>query len=147
MLVLQTFEESVDPSQRRFYSSVLSFLLSAVQSESASNPAQISALWLENWEEAGELWRLSLQALGGCVRAQPWITSLIREEKWLQNIFTLLGSSGKLPDQHSQDALEEVLCAIAKQCPLCLKDIRVLVKSQSCGSHQCMPQLSKVLME
>ncbi|KAA0710300.1 Neurochondrin [Triplophysa tibetana] len=139
--------ESVDPSQLRFYSSVLSFLLSAVQSESASSPAQISALWLENWEEAGEFWRLSLQALGGCVRAQPWITSLIREEKWLQNIFTLLGSSGKLPDQHSQDALEEVLCAIAKQCPLCLKDIRVLVKSQSCGSHQCMPQLSKVLME
>lgn len=139
--------ESVDPGQRRFFSAVLTFLLSAIQSGSASNPAQISAVWLESWEEVGELWRLSLQALGGCVKVQPWISSLIREEKWLQNIFTLLGSSGKLPDQHSQDALEEVLCAVAKQCPLCLKDISVLMKSQSCGSFQCMPQLSKILVK
>ncbi|XP_055074969.2 neurochondrin isoform X1 [Misgurnus anguillicaudatus] len=139
--------EPVEPSQRRFFSAVLSFLLSAIQSGSASNTAQFSALWLENWEEAGELWRLSLQALGGCVMAKPWITSLIRDEGWLQNIFTLLGSSGKLPDQLSQDALEEVLCAISKQCPLCLKDIRLLVKGPSCGSLRCMPKLRKILAE
>ncbi|XP_051991954.1 neurochondrin-like isoform X1 [Xyrauchen texanus] len=139
--------DPVEPGQRRFFSSALSFLLSAMQAGQASNPARISALWEEHWEEAGELWRLSLQALGGCVRAQPWITSLIREEVWLQSIFTLLGSSGKLPDQQSQDALEEVLCAIAKQSPVCRHDISVLLKTAGCGSLQCMPQLSRILVD
>ncbi|RXN26298.1 neurochondrin [Labeo rohita] len=142
-----TSTDPVEPAQRRFFSSVLSFLLSAVQSGQASKPARISALWEEHWEEAGELWRLSLQALGGCVRAQPWITTLIRDDGWLQNIFTLLGSSGRLPDQPSQDALEEVLCAIAKQCPVCRKDISELVKSVSCGSLKGLPQLSRILVE
>ncbi|XP_016426129.1 neurochondrin-like [Sinocyclocheilus rhinocerous] len=142
-----TSTDPVELGQRRFFSSVLSFLLSAVQSGQASKPARISALWEEHWEEAGELWRLSLQALGGCVRAQPWITTLIRDEGWLQNIFTLLGSSGRLPDQPSQDALEEVLCAIAKQCPVCRKDISELVKSVSCGSLQGLPQLRTILVE
>uniref|UniRef100_A0A673J766 Neurochondrin n=1 Tax=Sinocyclocheilus rhinocerous TaxID=307959 RepID=A0A673J766_9TELE len=142
-----TSTDPVELGQQRFFSSVLSFLLSAVQSGQASKPARISALWEEHWEEAGELWRLSLQALGGCVRAQPWITTLIRDEGWLQNIFTLLGSSGRLPDQPSQDALEEVLCAIAKQCPVCRKDISELVKSVSCGSLQGLPQLSRILVE
>uniref|UniRef100_A0A8C1SL04 Neurochondrin n=1 Tax=Cyprinus carpio TaxID=7962 RepID=A0A8C1SL04_CYPCA len=142
-----TTTDPVELGQWRFFSSVLSFLLSAVQSGQASKPARISALWEEHWEEAGELWRLSLQALGGCVRAQPWITTLIRDEGWLQNIFTLLGSSGRLPDQPSQDALEEVLCAIAKQCPVCRKDISELVKSVSCGSLQGLPKLSTILVE
>lgn len=88
-----------------------------------------------------------MQALGGCVRAQPWITTLIRDEGWLENIFTLLGSSGRLPDQPSQDALEEVLCAIAKLCPVCRKDISELVKSVSSGSLQGLPQLSRILVE
>ncbi|XP_052389186.1 LOW QUALITY PROTEIN: neurochondrin-like [Carassius gibelio] len=142
-----TSTDPVEVGQRRFFSSVLSFLLSAVQSGQASKPARISALWEEHWEEAGELWRLSLQALGGCVRAQPWITILIRDEGWLQDIFTLLGSSGRLPDQPSQDALEEVLCAIAKQCPVCRKDISELVKSVSFGSLQGLPQLSTIFVE
>ncbi|KAK2886877.1 hypothetical protein Q8A67_015105 [Cirrhinus molitorella] len=142
-----TSTDPVEPAQRRFFSSVLSFLLSAVRPAQSSQPAQISALWEEHWEETGELWRLSLQALGGCVRAQPWITSLIRDEGWLQNIFTLLGSSGRLPDQPSQDALEEVLCAIVKQCQLCREDISELVKSVSCGSLQGLPQLSRILVE
>uniref|UniRef100_A0A8C2KZ03 Neurochondrin n=1 Tax=Cyprinus carpio TaxID=7962 RepID=A0A8C2KZ03_CYPCA len=147
LMIARLKSTTTELGQRRFFSSVLSFLLSAVQSGQASKPARISALWEEHWEEAGELWRLSLQALGGCVRAQPWITTLIRDEGWLQNIFTLLGSSGRLPDQPSQDALEEVLCAIAKQCPVCRKDISELVKSVSCGSLQGLPKLSTILVE
>ncbi|XP_043074313.1 neurochondrin [Puntigrus tetrazona] len=150
LMIARLKSTSADPVElgpRRFFSSVLSFLLSAVQSGPASKPARISTLWEEHWEEAGELWRLSLQALGGCVRAQPWITTLIRDEGWLQNIFTLLGPSGRLPDQPSQDALEEVLCAVAKQCPACRKDIRELVRSVSCGSLQGLPQLGRILVE
>ncbi|KAK9957065.1 hypothetical protein ABG768_011335 [Culter alburnus] len=139
---------STELGQRRFFSSALSFLLSAVdRSGQASEAARISVLWEERWEEAGELWRLGLQALAGCVRAQPWITGLIREDGWLQNIFALLGSSGRLPDRPSQEALEEVLCAVTKQCPVCRADIRELVKSSSCGSLQEMPQLSRILLE
>ncbi|KAK7125203.1 hypothetical protein R3I94_019291 [Phoxinus phoxinus] len=130
------------PGQRRFFSSALCFLLSAVQSAPAREAARISVLWEECWEEAGELWRLSLQALAACVRVQSWIPSLIRDDRWLQNLFSRLGPSGRLSDRASHEVLEEVLCVVARQSPVCLEEARELLKNTS---PQGMPRLSRTL--
>lgn len=133
-------------SQQQFFSSALRFLQGALQVVEGEDQARVSPVWAPWWEEVCELWRLSLQALGGCVNAQPWIATLIREEGWLQNILNLLKSSSGLPDAQSQDALEEALCAIAHKCPLCRQDISVYMKRDAGDSIHCMPQLSKMLM-
>ncbi|KAK2836558.1 hypothetical protein Q7C36_014427 [Tachysurus vachellii] len=132
-------------SQQRFFSSALRFLRGALQGVEGKGQAQVSPVWAPWWEEVCELWRLSLQALGGCVNAQPWIATIIREEGWLQNILSLLKSSCGLPDQQSQEALEEALCALAHKCPLCRKDIGVYMKGEAGDSLHCMPQLRKLL--
>ncbi|KAI4883992.1 hypothetical protein NFI96_019510 [Prochilodus magdalenae] len=137
----------VESSQRRFFSCALRFLLGALQAADHGGKARLSPVWEQCWEEVSELWRLGLQALGGCVRAQPWITTLVREEGWLQNILSLLESSSGLPDPHSQLALEEALCAIACQCPLCRQDIGESMKRDSKGSLHCMAQLRNVLKD
>ncbi|XP_062869061.1 neurochondrin [Trichomycterus rosablanca] len=136
----------VNSNQQRFFSSALRFLRGALQAGEGVGQAQVSAVWAPWWEEVCELWRLSLQALGGCVNAQPWIATLIREEGWLQNILNLLESSCGLPDTHSQEALEEALCAIAHQCPPCRQDINTCMKKKAGGSLHCMTQLRKLLM-
>lgn len=131
-------------SQQRFFSSALRFLRGALQA--VEGQARVSPVWAPWWEEVCELWRLSLQALGGCVKAQPWITTIIREEGWLQNILSLLESSSGLPDAQSKDALEEALCAIAHKCPLCRQDISVYMKRETGDSLRSMSQLRKILM-
>ncbi|KAB5530983.1 hypothetical protein PHYPO_G00135640 [Pangasianodon hypophthalmus] len=133
-------------SQQRFFSSALRFLRGALQAVEGEGQARVSPVWAPWWEEVCELWRLSLQALGSCVNAQPWIATIVREEGWLQNILSLLESSCGLPDPHSQEALEEALCAIAHVCSLCRQDITVYMKREAEDSLHCMPQLRKILM-
>lgn len=98
--------------------------------------------WAESWDEAAELWRLGLQALGGCVRAQPWITALVREEGWLKHTLAMLGQCSALPDQHTQGALEEALCAVAEQCPACKLEIGDMMRNDK-GALSCMRNLKK----
>ncbi|KAK5854815.1 hypothetical protein PBY51_004974 [Eleginops maclovinus] len=114
---------SVEAGQRRFFSSALRFLRGALDSGASPGPVRVSLGWEESWEEVEELWRLSLQALGGCVRAQPWICSLVREECWLKHTLTMLSQCSALPEPQTQGALEEALCAMADQCPVCRAEI------------------------
>lgn len=132
-------------SQQRFFSSALRFLRSALQAVEGEGQVRVSSVWAPWWEEVCELWRLSLQALGGCVKSQPWIASFIRVEGWLQNILSLLESSSGLPDPHSQEALEEALCAITQECPHCRQDITASMKRKEGNSLHCMSQLRKIL--
>ncbi|KAL0962450.1 hypothetical protein UPYG_G00340150 [Umbra pygmaea] len=128
----------VEAGQRRFFSTALRILRGALDSTSGPGPVRVSPAWEEWWDEAGELWRLGLQALGGCVKAQPWICTLLREEGWLSHTLSMLGSCSALPDPHTQAALEEALCAVALQCPLCRQDISTLVK---CGANGALGSL------
>ncbi|XP_028278329.1 neurochondrin [Parambassis ranga] len=134
---------SLEAGQRRFFSATLRFLRGALDSSSSPGPVKVSLSWEESWDEAAELWRLSLQALGGCVRTQPIITTLIREEGWLKHALTMLGQCSTLPDQHTKEALEEALCAMAEQCPVCKQEIRdVMVRSEK-GALSSMRNLKK----
>nr|XP_019959329.1 PREDICTED: neurochondrin [Paralichthys olivaceus] len=135
---------SVEASQRRFFSSALRFLRGALDSGSSTKLVQVSVSWEENWDEAAELWRLGLQALGGCVRAQPWITTLVREEGWLKHTLTMLGQCSALSDQHTQEALEEALCAVAERCPLCKQEIGDVMRNNK-GALSCMRNLKKTM--
>lgn len=131
---------SVEASQRRFFSTALRFLRSALDSSSSPGPVSVSGSWEESWDEAAELWRLGLQALGGCVRSQPWITSLVRDEGWLKHTLSMLGECSALPDQQTQEALEEALCAMADQCPLCKQEIGDAMRGGK-GALNCMRNL------
>lgn len=133
---------SVEASHRRFFSTALRFLRGALDSGSGPGPVKVSPVWEESWDEAAELWRLGLQALGGCVRAQPWITALVREEGWLNHTLGMLGQCSALPDQHTQGALEEALCAMAEQCPVCKLEIGDTIKSNK-GALMGMKNLKK----
>ncbi|XP_072531001.1 neurochondrin [Salminus brasiliensis] len=137
----------VESGPRRFFSCALRFLLGALQPGKNGDQARLSPVWESCWEEVSELWRLGLQALGGCVSAQPWITALAREDGWLQNTVSLLESSSSLPDPHSQQALEEALCAFARQCPLCRQEISKSMKRNGRSSLHGMAQLRKVLTD
>ncbi|KAL6457138.1 hypothetical protein MHYP_G00341010 [Metynnis hypsauchen] len=141
------FTGPVESSQRRFFSCALRFLLGALQAGDGGGQARLSPVWEPYWEEVNELWRLGLQALAGCVNAQPSITTLVREEGWLQSTLSLLESSSGLPDPHSQQALEEALCAITLQCPLCRQDIIESMKRGGRGSLHGMAQLRNVLKD
>lgn len=133
---------SVEAGQRRFLSSALRFLRSALDSSSSPGPVKLSSSWEESWDEVEELWRLSLQALGGCVRAQPWITTLVREEGWLKHTLSMLSQCSALPDQHTQGALEEALCAMADQCPVCKQEIRDTIRNDR-GALSSMENLKR----
>lgn len=133
---------SAEASQRRFFSTALRFLRGALDSGSSPGPVKLSLSWEESWDEAAELWRLGLQALGGCVRAQPWITTLVREEGWLKHTLAMLSQCSALPDQHTQEALEEALCAIADQCPVCKLEIGDMMRSEK-GALSCLRNLKK----
>ncbi|CAB1426030.1 unnamed protein product [Pleuronectes platessa] len=136
---------SVEASQRRFFSSALRFLRGALDTGSSTKLVQVSVSWEENWDEAAELWRLGLQALGGCVRAQPWITTLVREEGWLKHTLAMLGQCSALADKHTQGALEEALCAVAERCPLCKQEIGDVMRNET-GVLSCMRNLKKTMM-
>lgn len=136
------FPGSVEASQRRFFSTALRFLRGALDSGSSPGPAKVSLSWEGSWDEAAELWRLGLQALGGCVRAQPWIATLVREESWLKHTLGMLAQCSALPDQHTQGALEEALCAIAEQCPVCKQEIGDMMRNDE-GALRCMKNLKK----
>ncbi|TRY93738.1 hypothetical protein DNTS_028770 [Danionella cerebrum] len=98
-------KDCVDPAQRRFFSSVLSFLFSAVQSSVSQNLGIARSVWDEHWEEAGELWRLSVQALTSCVQNQPWISSLLRDEGYT----SVSGFDWRPDEQASVEALQGLL--------------------------------------
>ncbi|KAM3858136.1 neurochondrin [Diretmus argenteus] len=132
----------VEGSQRRFFSAALRFLRGALDSGSGPGPVRVNSDWEEWWEEAGELWRLGLQALGGCIRAQPWIAALVREEGWLKHTLAMLGLCSALPDQHTKAALEEALCAMADQCPLCKQEIGDIMTGND-KALSCMGNLRK----
>lgn len=134
---------SVDAGQRRFFSSALRFLRGALDGGSGPGPVKVSASWEESWDEAEELWRLGLQALGGCVRAQPWIATLAREEGWLKHTLTMLDQGSALPDQHTQGALEEALCALVEQCPVCKQETGDVMMRNGKGALSCMRNLKK----
>ncbi|XP_059205444.1 neurochondrin [Centropristis striata] len=133
---------SIEASQRRFFSTALRFLRSALDSGSSPGPVKVSPSWEESWDEAAELWRLCLQALGGCVRAQPWITGLVKEEGWLKHTLSMLSQCSALPEQHTQEALEEALCAVADQCPVCKVEIGDVMRNGK-GALMCMRNLKK----
>ncbi|XP_029137285.2 neurochondrin, partial [Labrus bergylta] len=133
---------SVEAGQRRFFSSALRFLRSAIDSGSSPGPVKVSQSWEESWDEVEELWRLGLQALGGCARAQPWILTLVREEGWLKHTLAMLSQCSALPDQHTQGALEEALCAMADQCPVCKREIGDMMRNGK-GALSCMRSLKK----
>ncbi|XP_056154605.1 neurochondrin [Lampris incognitus] len=133
----------VKPGQKQFFSAALRFLRGALNSGSSPGPVRVSPSWEEWWEEAEELWRLGLQALGGCIRAQPWITTLVREEGWMTHTLTILGKCSALPDPHTQEALEEALCAMADQCPFCKQEIANLMVEKSKGALDSMASLKK----
>lgn len=137
----------VDASQRRFFSTALWLLRSALDSSSAPGPVKVSRSWEEWWEEAGELWRLGVQALGGCVRAQPWIFILVREENWLTHTLTMLASCSALPDPHTQGVLEEALSVMSEQCPLCKQEIRAVMQGNVKGALGDMKTLKRLLAE
>lgn len=102
----------------------------------------VSLSWEESWDEAVELWRLGLQALGGCVRAQPWIATLVREDGWLKHTLAMLSQCSALPDQQTQEALEEALCAMADQCPVCKGEIGDMMRNGK-GALTSMRNLKK----
>ncbi|XP_061839153.1 neurochondrin [Nerophis lumbriciformis] len=136
---------TAEAGQSRFFSTALRFLLSALDSKPSPGPVKVSPAWENSWDEVAELWRLGVQALGGCVRAQPWVKALVREEGWLRNTLGMLESCSALPDQHTQEALEEALCAVADQCPLCKQDIGDAMRRCEKGALSCMRKLKKAV--
>ncbi|KAK5607463.1 hypothetical protein CRENBAI_021211 [Crenichthys baileyi] len=134
-----------EAAQRCFFSAALRFLRGALCSGSGSGPVQVSVSWEKSWEEAAELWRLSLQALGGCVRAQPWITGLIRDEGWLKHIVGVLMESSSLPERYTEEVLEEVLCAVVEHHPDCQQEIREVIRSNGGGALSRMKNLKKLV--
>ncbi|CAG5866060.1 unnamed protein product [Menidia menidia] len=125
-------------NQRRFFSAALRLLSGAL------DPGRGGGGWEESWAEAGELWRLSLQALGGCVRAQPGLAALLREEGWLRHALGgVLG--GERADRHTEEALEEALCAAAEVCPDCRQEIADAVTSSEGGAASRMSSLRGLL--
>lgn len=135
---------SGEAGQRRFFSAALGFLRSALDPGSSPGPLKVSSSWAESWDETAELWRLALQALGGCVRAQPWILTLVREEGWLRRVAGLLAQCCSLPDPHTQAALEEALCAVAELCPACRLEMGRMMRSSE-GALRCMKNLQQLV--
>ncbi|KAM7384563.1 hypothetical protein PAMA_011768 [Pampus argenteus] len=134
---------TVEAGPRRFFSTALRFLRGALDSGSSPGPVKVSLSWEESWDEVAELWRLSLQALGGCVRVQPWITALVREEGWLKHTLTMLAQCSALPDQHAQEVLEEALCAMVDQCSVCKQEVGDAMMRDDKGALSCMRNLKK----
>ncbi|KAJ8273058.1 hypothetical protein GJAV_G00096900 [Gymnothorax javanicus] len=133
-----------DPVQQRFFTAALSFLRGALTC--GAGPAEVTTLWGEWWDEVAELWRLGLQALAGCVEAQPWLAAVAQESGWLADTLALLASCSSLPDQHSQGALEEALISLAHQCPLCRGDVRAAL-AQGKGTLLSMVKLQEALAD
>ncbi|XP_077446608.1 neurochondrin [Stigmatopora argus] len=143
---LKTTQTGSDESApRRFLSTALRFLHSALEPADNPGPLKLSPAWEENWDEAAELWRLSLQALAGCFRSQPWSAELAREEGWLRNTLGTLAGCSALPDRHTQEALEEALCALAGQSRPAKQEIGDVMKRQEKGALSNMKNLKKVV--
>ncbi|XP_041868388.1 neurochondrin [Melanotaenia boesemani] len=132
---------SVEAGQRRFLSAALRFLRGAL--DSGSGPVRVSVGWEESWDEAAELWRLSLQALGSCIRTQSWILALLRDEGWLRDTLGLLSKGSVLPDRSTEEVLEEVLCAAVERCPVCKKEISDVMRRSDEGALSRMRSLRK----
>lgn len=70
------------------------------------------------------------------------MVTLVREEGWLKHVAGTLAQCSALPDQHTQGALEEALCAMAEQCPACKLEIGHMMTSSK-GALRCMKDLQK----
>ncbi|XP_017294538.1 neurochondrin [Kryptolebias marmoratus] len=142
---------SVEAAQRRFFSAALQFLSGALQSGSGPGPGpgpvQVSVSWQQNWDEAAELWCLSLQVLGGCVRVQPWLVDPIRDEGWLKHTVSMLSECSALPDRNTQEVLEQVLCAVVERCSVCQQEIRDVMRRSDEGALNKMSNLKKAVGE
>ncbi|XP_057684019.1 neurochondrin isoform X2 [Corythoichthys intestinalis] len=134
-----------ESAPRHFLSTALRFLHSALDPALNPGPLKLSPTWEENWDEAAELWRLSLQALASCFRSQAWTAELAREEGWLSNTLGTLARCSALPDQHTQEALEEALCALAGQCRLAKQEIGDVMKGEEKGALGNMRNLKKIV--
>lgn len=99
----------------------------------------------QDWDEAAELWRLSLQVLGDCVRVQAWMVGPIRDEDWFSHTVSMLSHSRTLPDQNTQEVLEQVLCAVVQQCPVCRQEVRDLMKRSDEGALSRMSCLKEAV--
>ncbi|XP_031441637.1 neurochondrin isoform X2 [Clupea harengus] len=130
-----------DPGERRFFSAALRFQLSALSSAQGSLPGPVVAAWEEGWEEVGELWRLSVQALGACFRSRPALTALVREQSWLTNTLAALRTRSARADAPTLEALQEALCALAQMCPACRDEIREELKK---GQASCLKDMSQL---
>ncbi|XP_070403441.1 neurochondrin [Nothobranchius furzeri] len=138
---------SVEADQKRFFTAALRFLRGALESGSGSGSGvvQVSVSWKDSWDEAAELWRLSLQVLGGCVRTWPWVVGLIREEGWLQHTVSMLARCSGLPDQNTQVVLEEVLCAVVERCSVCQQEISDVMRREQGGALSRMRSLKELV--
>ncbi|KAM4550102.1 neurochondrin isoform 2-T2 [Fundulus diaphanus] len=132
---------SPDAAQRRFFCAALRLLRGALGSGSDTGPVQVS----DGWAEAAELWRLSLQALGGCVRVQPGLVALIRDEGWLRHTLGLLTRTGGPPERHTEEVLEEALCAVVERCLDCRQEVREAMRSGGGGALGRMKSLRKLV--
>lgn len=136
---------SLKAGQRRFFSVALRFLCGALDSDSGTGLVQVSAGWEASWNEVAVLWRLCIQALGGCVRARPETAALVREVGWLRHALATLAGSSALPDPLTEEVLEEALCAMAEQCLVCRQEIRDAVIRSTGGALNRMKTLEENL--
>ncbi|XP_076157637.1 neurochondrin [Alosa pseudoharengus] len=142
-----TPSDLTDPGERRFFSAALRFLLGALGSAHGSQPGSVAAAWEEGWGEVGELWSLSLQALGACFRGRPGLTALVREQSWLANILSTLGIRGSRTDAPTLEALQEALCALAQMCPACRDEIREELRGGQASCLKDMKQLRRAVSQ
>ncbi|XP_063041341.1 neurochondrin isoform X2 [Engraulis encrasicolus] len=134
-----------DPGEKRFFNAALRFLLGALGPAQDALPGSVAFAWAESWDEVGELWRLSLQALSACLRARPGLTVLAREQSWLANVLAQLGNKGARADAPTLEALQEALCALAQTCPTCREEIREELGKGPATQLKEMSQLRQVL--
>ncbi|KAL2080371.1 hypothetical protein ACEWY4_024164 [Coilia grayii] len=142
-----TPSDVTDPEERRFFSAALRFLLGALSPAQDALRGSVAAAWEESWEEVGELWRLSLQALGACLRARPGLAALVREQSWLPNLLAELGNTGTRADAPTLEALQEALCALAQTCSACREEIREELSRGQASQLKDMSQLRQAVSQ
>ncbi|XP_028317103.1 neurochondrin [Gouania willdenowi] len=133
---------SLEPCQRRFFTTALRFLRGALDGSGKPGPVKVSANWAKSWDEAAELWRVSVQALGSRVSEQPSVIALIRGEGWLKRTLAMLDQCSALPDPKTEEVLEATLCSITETCPTCKEEVVEVLRNQR-GALINMAKLKK----
>ncbi|XP_063310853.1 neurochondrin [Pelobates fuscus] len=79
---------------RDFFSAVIRFLrhshMASSNSDSNKPSISLSERYADAWEEISELWFLGVQAFSSCVSLLPWLSTLVLESGWLQDLLCLL---------------------------------------------------------